>query len=94
MTEEEIRKEVVRIAVAEIGKKHVASATVKPDIEFDGAEALEIGVVLKADAPRITGKTYIAVLLKTRDFLFAQKDERHTRLALGRAPRARVAASK
>ena len=94
MTEDEIQKEVLRIAVSEIGKKNVASASVKPDVDFDGTEALEILVVLKPDAPSVSGKTYIAVLLKARDFLYAQEDERRPSLALNRAPRARVATSR
>lgn len=94
MTEDEIQKEVLRIAVSEIGKKNVASASVKPDVDFDGKEILEIAVVLKPDAPNVSGKTYIAVLLKSGDFLFTQQDERRPSLALDRVRRARVVTSK
>lgn len=94
MTEDDIRKELIRIAVSKIGKKNVASASVKPDVDFDGTEALEILVTLKPDAPSVSGETYISVLLESRDFLYAQDDERRPSLALDRAPRTSVTAAK
>lgn len=94
MNEDEIRKELIRIAVSEIGKRNVASASVKPDVDFDGTEALEILVTLRPDAPSVSGDTYISVLLKSRDFLYAHDDERRPSLALDRVPRASVTTAK
>ena len=94
MSEDEIRKELLRIAVAEIGKKNVASATVEPDVDFDGTQALEITVTLKPDAPSVSGEIYLSVLLKLRDFLYAQEDDRRPSLALDRAQKENVATAK
>ena len=47
MTEDKIQQEVLRIAVSEIGKKNIESASVKPEIDFDGREILEITAILK-----------------------------------------------
>ena len=94
MTEDEIQKEVLRIAVSEIGKKNVASASVKSDFDFDGKEVLEIAVVVKPDAPRTSGDTYISILLKARDFLYEQNDTRRPTIALDRAQRASVSTAK
>lgn len=85
MSEDEIRRELVRIAVSEIGKKNIASTSVKPDVDFDGGEALEVLVVLKPDAPSISGETYTSFLLRSYDFLHAQSDLRRPSLALDRA---------
>jgi hypothetical protein len=84
MTEDDIRRELARIAVLEIGKKSVASTSVKPDVDFDEGETLEILVVLKPDAPSVSGKTYTSILLKAYDFLHAQKDKRRPSIALER----------
>jgi len=94
MTEDEIQREVLRIAVSEIGKKNVASASVKPDVDFDGREVLEITAVLKPDAPRVSGDTYLSVLLKARDFLYGQGDERRPSLSLDRVHRANASTAK
>jgi hypothetical protein len=90
MTEDDIRRELSRIAVSEIGKKHIVSTSVKLEVDFDGGEALEVLVVLKPDAPIVSGKTYTSILLKSYDFLHAQKDARRPSLSLDRAPAASV----
>lgn len=85
MTENEIRQELARIAVAEIGKKNVVSTTVRPDVDFDDGEALEVLIVLKPEAPNVSGETYASILLKAYDFLHAEKDARRPSIALERA---------
>ncbi|MCE9522683.1 MAG: hypothetical protein K8S25_09660 [Alphaproteobacteria bacterium] len=85
MIEEDIRKELARIAVSEIGKKNVASAAVEPDVDFDDKEILQITIVLKPEAPRVSGETYSSILLKAHDFLFEQNDTRRPTIALERA---------
>ncbi len=84
MTEDEVQREVLRIAVSEIGKKHIAAASVKPDTDFDGGEALEVLIVLKPDAPSVSGKTYTSILLKSYDFLHEQNDRRRPSITLER----------
>ena len=94
MTEEQIPRELAKIAVAEIGKKNVASVSVRSIVDFDDKEALEISVVLKHDAPDVSGKAYIAVLVKAYDLLAPLNDTRRPGLALDRAPAASVSSAK
>jgi hypothetical protein len=94
MNESEIRKELARIAATEIGKKNVASVSVKSVVDFDDKEALEVSIVLKHDAPEVSGKTYISVLVKAYDFLGSLGDDRRPGLALDRMPTATVASAK
>ncbi len=94
MTEEQIHRELAKIAVSEIGKRNVASASVKSVVDFDDNEALEISIVLKHDAPEVSGKTYISVLVKAYDFLGPLKDTRRPGLALERVPAASVSSAK
>lgn len=94
MTEEQIKRELIRIAISEIGKKNVASASVTPVADSDDREALEIIVMLKPDAPDVSGKTYMSVLLKAYDLLGALKDQRRPGLFLDRLPTPSVSATK
>lgn len=94
MTEDQIRRELARIAVSEIGKKHVASVSVKPDVDFDDGEALEILIVLKPEAPSVSGKTYTSILLKAYDFLNARQDRRRPSIALERSPATNASTAK
>ena len=94
MTEEDIRKELIRIVVSEIGKKNVVSASVEADVDFRGEDVLEISITLKPDAPSVSGDAYLSILLKARDFLFAQADGRRPSIALERAHRTNVSTAK
>jgi hypothetical protein len=84
MTEEQIHRELAKIAVSEIGKKYVASASVKFVVDFDDKEALEVSVVLKHDAPLVSGRTYISFLRKAYDLLHTLGDARRPGLTLDR----------
>ena len=94
MTEEDIRRELAKIAVTEVGKKNVASVTVRPVVDFDDKEALEVSIVLKHDAPEVAGRSYIAILVKAYDFLGSLGDNRRPGLALDRSPTATIASAK
>jgi hypothetical protein len=94
MTEEDIRRELTKIAVTEIGKRNVASSSVRPVVDFDDKAALEVAIVLRHDAPEVSGKTYISILVKAYDFLGALGDSRRPGLALDRMPSATVASAK
>lgn len=94
MTEEQIRRELVRIAVSEIGKRNVHSARADLVVDFDDREVLEVLVILKHDAPEVSGKTYMSVLLKSYDFLHTVNDQRRPSLALDRQPSPSVSHAK
>jgi hypothetical protein len=94
MTEEEIRAEIVKIAVAEIGKKHVVRADVETTDDFGDGEQLQISVKLRPDAPSSSGDTYVSILLKARDFLASIGDARRPSILLERSPNPNLSLAK
>lgn len=77
-------KALSRIANKAIGREHVLSITVQPEDDFQGGEALNIHVTLRPEAPDVSGKTYLDILIEARDYLAAHDDNRRPTISLER----------